>query len=635
MRPHYLATIVAVWLSLLVTPAAHADKRVALVIGNGNYQNTQRLPNPANDAADIAAALKRTGFETIVGLDLDKAGMESATIQFARAARDADVAIFYYSGHAMQFNGVNYLMPVDARLSDEADLRRMARVDEIAEDVQRAKNLRILVLDSCRNNPLAEQLKRSIGRTRSAGIQNGLAKMDAPQGMIVAYSTQSGREAADGTGRNSPYTAAFLKHIEAPEEIGTVFRKISADVYENTKRDQLPELSLSFIGEFYLKGRPTNSGISATEFAALQEQNRAMQEQLRKLDDANKKSGDSTALKTEKPNQVVGPKSVLPVPPPVQQKQVAALSNDRLSDLARPDARDFPNKPIAFVVPFSPGGSTDLLGRVIAQNLTSILGQPVVVENRAGAGGTIGASAVARAAPDGYTLLMGNLQTNAIATSLNSNLPYNPEKDFEPVSLVASSPIFLLVNKDVPAKNLREFSAYLKANPGRLLAGNTGVASLSQVSCGLLVSALGGTATEIPYRGSAAALTDVMAGRTQFMCDTAVTAGPLVKAGSIKMLAVAADERSADFPDVPTAAEAGFPAFKASNWNAIFAARGTPPAIVAKLSAAIYKALEDPKVKSAFASMGAAVPNPDRTTPSFLGEFVKSEIALWKPIVKP
>jgi carboxyl-terminal processing protease len=245
---------------LFAPSAALAERRVALVIGNGAYKNATHLPNPTNDARDVAAALGRIGFDTILGLDLDRAGMDDYAVRFARAAREADVALFYYSGHAMQFAGVNYLMPVDAKLADEADLRRLAKIDDIVADVQQAKNLRILVLDSCRDNPLAEELKRSIGRTRAAGMSRGLAKFDSPQGMIVAYSTQAGRTAEDGTGRNSPYTAAFLKHIEVQEEIGTVFRRVSAEVYEATQRTQLPELSLSLIGEFYLKGRAAAAG---------------------------------------------------------------------------------------------------------------------------------------------------------------------------------------------------------------------------------------------------------------------------------------------------------------------------------------------------------------------------------------
>lgn len=236
---------------------AHAERRVALVIGNGAYANVPHLPNPSHDAEDVAAALKRANFEVILGTDLTQAGMADSTIRFARASRGADVAVFYYSGHAMQANGVNYLMPVDAKLEDEADLKRLTRVDEILDDLQQAKNLRILVLDSCRDNPLADNLKRSIGLSRGASMQRGLSKMEAPLGTIISFSTQAGRTARDGDGRNSPYTSAFLKHIEEPQEIGDVFREISGDVYEASEKSQLPELSLSIVGKFYLNGPVT------------------------------------------------------------------------------------------------------------------------------------------------------------------------------------------------------------------------------------------------------------------------------------------------------------------------------------------------------------------------------------------
>ena len=240
---------------LLSHQPAFADRRVALVIGNGAYVHAPHLPNPPHDAEDVAAALRRTGFETILGIDLDKARMEDAAINFARAARNADVAVFYYSGHALQYSGVNYLMPVDASLADEADLRRATRVDDILDDLKQARNLRILVLDSCRDNPLADELKRSIGRTRSASIARGLARIESPDGTIISYSTQAGRTAADGDGRNSPYTTAFLRHIEEKDEISTVFHRISADVFDSSNGTQVPELSLSFFGEFYLNGK--------------------------------------------------------------------------------------------------------------------------------------------------------------------------------------------------------------------------------------------------------------------------------------------------------------------------------------------------------------------------------------------
>jgi formylglycine-generating enzyme required for sulfatase activity len=233
---------------------AWAERRVALVIGNGAYANAPRLPNPPHDAEDVAAALKNLNFDVIRGIDVDQAGMQDAVIRFARATQSADVGVFYYSGHAMQFNGVNYLMPVDARLDDEADLYRFTRVDDVLRYLQQVKALKILVLDSCRDNPLTETLKRSIGSTRAVSVQRGLAAMEAPTGTIVSYSTQKGQTAADGMGRNSPYTAAFLRHIEEPAEIGDIFRDVSADVFRATDEKQLPELSLSIIGKFYLKG---------------------------------------------------------------------------------------------------------------------------------------------------------------------------------------------------------------------------------------------------------------------------------------------------------------------------------------------------------------------------------------------
>lgn len=243
--------LVAGWFGC--TPAL-ADKRVALVIGNGAYTHAPQLPNPPHDAEDVAAALRRSSFEVIFAADAGQTDMQEATIRFARSAANADVAVFYYSGHAMQYNGVNYLMPVDAKLDDEADLKRFARVDDVLNDLQQAKNLRILVLDSCRDNPLAENLKQMIGTTRGASIHRGLVKMEAPLGTVISFSTQSGRTAEDGQGRNSPYTAAFLKHIEEHQEIGDIFREVSTDVYETSGREQLPELSLSIVGKFYLNG---------------------------------------------------------------------------------------------------------------------------------------------------------------------------------------------------------------------------------------------------------------------------------------------------------------------------------------------------------------------------------------------
>jgi hypothetical protein len=262
LQPKLLLLTALVAVACISSPAV-AETRVALVIGNAAYKNAATLQNPRNDASDVADALRRIGFETIVGLDLDKAGMEEKEISFARAVRDADVGIVYYSGHAMQFGGTNYLMPVDASLRDEADMRRLVRVDDIVADLKQAKNLRILVLDSCRDNPLAEELSRSIEASRGFTVDRGLARIIPPSGMIISYATQAGRTAADGRGRNSPYTMAFLKNIETKDEIGAIFRHITADVYTATQSKQLPELSLSLIGDYYLNGGPQIEAVAS------------------------------------------------------------------------------------------------------------------------------------------------------------------------------------------------------------------------------------------------------------------------------------------------------------------------------------------------------------------------------------
>jgi formylglycine-generating enzyme required for sulfatase activity len=244
----------------------HAERRVALVIGNSSYQGTAPLPNPRNDAADMAAALQAVGFETIVATDLDKRGMDDAFRRFARLARDADAALFFYAGHGMQFAGTNYLMPVDAKLQDEADVPyELAKVDDVIADLSRARNIRIVILDACRDNPLAERLRMGLPAARSAAVSRGLARIERSQGLITAFATQPGQVAADGFGtRNSPFTTALLKHLATPGiEAGTLFRRVAQDVNLSTAGKQTPELSVSMLGEFYFAGPGPGSAPAA------------------------------------------------------------------------------------------------------------------------------------------------------------------------------------------------------------------------------------------------------------------------------------------------------------------------------------------------------------------------------------
>ena len=243
-----------------------ADKRIALVIGNGSYKHTPALSNPPSDAADVAAALKAVGFDVTLKIDVEKRQMDQLIAQFARDGKAADAVLFYYAGHGMQFQGKNFVMPVDAELQDEVSLRyELVGLDDVKSAMQLSPGVKIMVLDACRDNPLAEKFVRSISvSTRDVPKVQGYARPEKAQGMIVVYATQADDVAFDGTGRNSPFSAAFLKEIREPGlEVGTMFRRIGSDVYAATDGRQSPELSISMVPEYYLNQSETDQTIWA------------------------------------------------------------------------------------------------------------------------------------------------------------------------------------------------------------------------------------------------------------------------------------------------------------------------------------------------------------------------------------
>lgn len=257
---HRFAPILLVLLAVIAASVpVRAEKRVALVVGNAAYRYTARLANPTNDADDMTAALRKVGFEVIVVKDVDKRSLEMAMANFGRQAQEADAALVYYAGHGIQYQGVNYLMPVDARLEDEYSINyELTRIDDVLFALSKARGVKIMILDACRNNPLAERLS-SRGVNRDFAQTRGLARIEAPRGMLVAFATQSDQVAVDGVGRNSPFTGALLKEIEEPGiEIATLFRRVAIDVNRTTGGRQLPELSISMAGEFYLNTRETD-----------------------------------------------------------------------------------------------------------------------------------------------------------------------------------------------------------------------------------------------------------------------------------------------------------------------------------------------------------------------------------------
>jgi len=303
--------------------------------------------------------------------------------------------------------------------------------------------------------------------------------------------------------------------------------------------------------------------------------------------------------------------------------------------VAPAQAQNYPTRSITMIVPFAAGGPTDVVARIVTAHMAQTLGQSIIIENVVGAGGTTATTRAARAANDGYTLITGHMGTHAASVPLYPNLAYHPEKDFEPVALLAGTPILILARKDFPPKDLKEFVAYVKAHADKVNAAHAGVGSVSHVSCQLLNSLLDVKPVGVPFNGTGPAMNALVGGQVDYMCDQIVNAVPQINTGTIKAYAVATPERSPSLPNVPTTAEAGLPAFQAQAWNAIFAPKGTPAPILAKLNAAAAKALDDEGVRKRLLELGSVIPGPADRTPEALATLVKNEIAKWTPVLKP
>ncbi len=298
-------------------------------------------------------------------------------------------------------------------------------------------------------------------------------------------------------------------------------------------------------------------------------------------------------------------------------------------------AQTYPTRGITMIVPFAAGGPTDVISRIVTAHMAQTLGQSIVIENVVGAGGTTATARAARATNDGHTLITGHMGTHAASVPLYPKLAYHPEKDFEPVALLAGTPILILARKDFPPKDLTEFVTYVKANAEKVNAAHAGVGSVSHVSCELLHSILEIKPVGVPFNGTGPAMNALVAGQVDYMCDQIVNAVPQINAGTIKAYAIATPERNPSLPNVSTTAEAGLPAFQAQAWNAMFAPKGTSPAIIASLNAAALKALDDDTVRKRLLELGSVIPTPAERTPAALATLVKNEIAKWTPVLKP
>jgi tripartite-type tricarboxylate transporter receptor subunit TctC len=305
-----------------------------------------------------------------------------------------------------------------------------------------------------------------------------------------------------------------------------------------------------------------------------------------------------------------------------------------VSPFASAYAQEWPTRPVFLVVPFAAGSGTDILGRIVAPRLGEVLGQQIIIENAGGAGGMTASARVAKAEPDGYTIVLGNVGTHAQNQTLYKKPLYDAVNEFEPAGLVADLPPVLIARPDFPASNLKEFTAYAKANQSSLQYGSSGVGSAAQLGCALLNSLLGLKITHVPYRGAAPAMQDLIASRIDYQC--ALLPAPLAQIGEkqVRAIAILTKERSPALPDLPSAHEQGLTNFDASAWHGLFVPKGTPAAIIKKLNAALGTALDDDAVKSRLLQLGATAIAPDRRSPDYMKRFVAEEIAKWGAIIK-
>jgi tripartite-type tricarboxylate transporter receptor subunit TctC len=316
-----------------------------------------------------------------------------------------------------------------------------------------------------------------------------------------------------------------------------------------------------------------------------------------------------------------------------RQAATAILSAALLATATMAQAQTYPTHNITVIVPFPAGGPSDVVARIVAENMGHTLGQTLLIENVGGAGGTIGSGRVAAAAPDGYTLLAGSMGSHVAAPVLTPNIKYDSARDFIPIGPTAHSPAVIVARKDFPAKDLREFVADVKEKGNGFKQAHGGIGSSSHMACLLFNTEVGAKPTPVAYRGSNPAMNDLIGGHVDYLCEQSVSVAGQVKSGVVKAYVVSADKRLAALPDVPTAKELGVN-YLMSIWAGIFAPKGTPAPIVAKLAEALDKALDDASVQRRIDDLGGSIPGKAERTPAAFDTYVKAEIARWAPVLK-
>jgi tripartite-type tricarboxylate transporter receptor subunit TctC len=563
-------------MGLVLSANANAQtRRVALVIGNAAYAEGA-LRNPVNDARLMEATLKELGFSVEKVENANFQRLQRSVREFGTRAQGAEVALVFFAGHGVQSEGENFLLPIGAQIDKEADLASEAVTASTLLRQLEGSGARVslIILDACRNNPF---------RARTRSQSRGLARMEALSGSIVAYAAQSNAVADDGSGANGLYTTHLVANLRQPNlDIKQVFERTAIAVEQASGGKQRPREDIGLRGFFALNGK-------ASETIAMA------------------------------PQAVPAP---LPQPTPASANPV--VSSPRFVGINAPGnlneaSGGFPNKPIRIIVPYAPGGAIDVAARSLADSLVNILGQPVVIENKPGAAGSIGAQQVAIAPNDGYTLLLTN-SSLAFGPSIFSRPSYSYDQ-FTTVARVAHVPMMVAANPKSGIRNFSDLAASFRKTTPVLNIASSGHAGLSHFCLGGLEQHFNGKASHIPYRGSAPAISDLVGGHADIMCDVAVNFKSHLASGNLIAIAVSSQSNNAQYAGLPVLR------FEIPNWLALFAPKGTPSGVVGRIFNATERALQDPNLISKLREFGAEPVSTQEINPNnFAGIFNRDAV---------
>lgn len=623
-------SVLLVVLLALVQPA-HA-KRLALVMGNDNYTHVSKLEKAGNDADAMARELRNAGFSVQLQKNLNYRTMVKTVETFSNTITGGDEVIVFFAGHGVQLRTGSYLLPTDIEASSESEIEKTAyALDDLMQKISDAKpGFTLMLVDACRNNPIKS-------KGRSVGGSRGLSAVEPPKGQMIVYSASKGQEAldrlSDNDGNpNSVFTRQFISKMKQPgiriEDLMRDVQDAVETLAQTVSHEQRPAIYNEARGNFYFYG-PTKAQI-VNEKPAVRDPDEEAWTMAQRLNNSKAYAAYVEAFPKGKfisaarmalsaltevrevsapvitPFPTPTPVPVVVTPPPV--RPVTVPQEPVINRNAYYAAGDYPRKPIRLLVPYAPGGSTDVIARLLANNMSSLAGQSVIVDNKPGAGGLIGMSTLTKMAPDGYTLGLAHSVGMTISPLMNrENVDYNPRQDFTPISYMLGLPSVIAVNPAFPAKDFAGFLATVKQKFGIYAYASSGVGSVAHMQMELLALHANLKFLHVPYRGSSPAIVDVIAGQVPIICDSLTGLLPQIQAGKLVPLAVISPRRLTQLPNVPTLDELGLSEANRMSFVGIVAPKGIPTNVASTLSAVIGDVLKDPSVRSRLEDMGAVI----------------------------